>query len=180
MYRSGWHCLSPLPSSPVPIQPQELFQSWQKRGIVGLCWLQQPEGSITHLSPIRMEKVMCGSLAMLPHHASRKNKESPIPQRLHLHLRHFSAHKPPGRFLQPWTSMSNHFLIPAIPEQGDNKILKPLWRQSILWQRQLPQQSPRTSRQRLAYLSLPTPLGSILVTPSPARMAELTQVDYGD
>lgn len=53
-----------------------------------------------------------------------------------------SAHKPPGRLLQPWTSMSNHFLIPAIPEQGDNEILKLLWRKSILWQKQLPQQSP--------------------------------------
>lgn len=82
-----------------------------------------------------------------------------------------SAHKPPGRFLQPWTSMSNHFLIPAIPEQGDNEILKLLWRQSILWQQQLPQQSPRNNRQPLAHPGLSKPL---------TGRAELTHVDYGD
>lgn len=140
----------------------ELAASWlQKRGVEGLCWLQQPEGSITQLSQTRMEKVICGSLSLLP---SMGLPCSPImPARKTKRLQSFvdyilisgtsSAHKPPGRFLQPWTSMSNHFLIPAIPEQGDNKILKLLWRQSILWQKQLPQQS----RQPLAHPSSSKP-----------------------
>lgn len=63
-----------------------------------------------------------------------------------------------GDFSSPGPSMSNHFLIPAIPEQGDNEISKLLWRQSILWQKQQPQQSPRSSRQPLAHLSSSKPL----------------------
>lgn len=45
----------------------ELAAPWmQKRGSDGLCWLQQPEGSITQLSGTRMEKVTRGSLSLLP------------------------------------------------------------------------------------------------------------------
>lgn len=151
LHGSGQDCLTPLPSSPVPIQPQELFQSWQLRG----C---RREGLLDYAG--------CGSLRdrslSSPEPGWRRSymgawpcsRIMPVGKTKSLQsLRDCifisgtsSARKPPRRFLQPWTSMSNHFLIPAIPEQGDNKILKLLCRQSILWQKQLPQQSPRSSR----------------------------------
>lgn len=80
--------------------------------------------------------------------------------------------------------MSNHFLIPAIPEQGDNEILKLLQRQSILWQKQLPHQSPRRSSQtspqyipaRCSPWLGPLPPANT----GPTRRAEPTEVGYGD
>lgn len=116
----------------------------------------------------RMAKVAHGSLSLLPgmgllrspHHASGENKDGPMVQRQHPHLRH--AREAPGRFLQPWTSMSNHFLIPAIPKQGDNKILKLLQKQSILWQKQLPCQSPRSSSQPPAHPGSSQPPAGLL------------------
>lgn len=48
--------------SPASGSVSKLAAPWlRKRGIDGLCWLQQPEGSITQLSRTRMEKVICGS-----------------------------------------------------------------------------------------------------------------------
>lgn len=90
-----WTALPDPIAKPTCLNPasgtvSELAVPWlQKRRIDGLCWLQQPEGLITQLSQTRIEKVIGGSLSLLPHHASGKNKEASILCRLHPHLRHF-------------------------------------------------------------------------------------------
>lgn len=63
--------------------------------------------------------------------AAVKQKKAAALRRWHPHLRHIlQPERLPGDFfLQPPPSMSNHFLIPAGPERGDNEISKPLGRQ---------------------------------------------------
>lgn len=87
-----------------------------------------------------------------PRHGSGETKKGCSPSEV---ASSSPAHPPPERlpgdfFLQPPTSMSNHFLIPAGPERGDNEISKPLARQSILWLQAEPSDSAGSQQQELA------------------------------
>lgn len=143
LHRSGWHCPTPLPSSPVPVQPQEVFQSWQLPGC-GREGLMDYAGcsSLRDRSLSSPEPGWRRSYvgAILPHHARGENKEAPILQRLHPHLRHFICPQASWETSPALDKYEQPLPPPChLLEQGDNEILKPLWRKSILWQKQLPQ-----------------------------------------
>lgn len=110
--------------NPVSGSVSELAAPWlQKRGIDGLCWLQQPEGSVTQLSRTRMEKVIHGSLSLLPSMGLPCSSIMPVWKTKRLQCfgdcilisGTSSARKPPGRFLQPWTKYEQPFPHPCHP-----------------------------------------------------------------